>query len=220
MLPICCTDCLLSYEADGLEKMDLDIVTRLAVHYQICSQSVMGNQAGNLKYGGGVSYSMAILFNARSCQDPPGRSVELHYIRWTVEPHCTCHQQQNIHQMPGPLTRAEMCNIVRYLRDCGCYTEKGSFCPVKCNLAATWKSHMHGSCGKSPMRYWATDAMHQSHESVADASVFRQLLEHSSHDAKTAPGVRAGRSEQKLQSVDRGRSELAHVMEMINSFIY
>jgi hypothetical protein len=66
MLSIRCPDCLLSHEIDGLEKMDLDVVTRLAVRYQIWSQSVMGNQTGNLKYGGGMSYSMAILFNARS----------------------------------------------------------------------------------------------------------------------------------------------------------
>jgi hypothetical protein len=146
MLPIHCPDCLLSYEANGLEKMDLDIVTRLAVHYQICSQSVMGNQAGNLKHGGGVSYSMTILFNARSCQDPPGRSLELHYIRWTVEPHFTCHQQQNIHQTTRLSTRAEMCNIVNYRYDCGCYKKQSSFCPVKCLVAATWKSHRDGWC--------------------------------------------------------------------------
>jgi hypothetical protein len=188
MLSIRCPDCLLSHEIDGLEKMDLDVVTRLAVHYQIWSQSVMGNKTGNLEYGGRMSYSMAILFNARSYQAPPGRSVELLYIRWTVEPRCSCHQRQNIPYTTGPLTRADMCNIVRCSYDCGCTKPEESFCHVRCNSASTWETHRVGWCGKFLARYWATDATSQNHETATNASVSRRLHK-AIYYAKTAPGV-------------------------------
>lgn len=108
-----------------------------------------------------------------------------------------------------------MCNIVRYLYDCGCCKEVGDYCPVKCHKAATWSSHKEGRCSKYSIRYWATDATSQNHGTAADASVSRELRK-VIHHAETALGVWKRSPERKLQCFDRRRSALVHMIDMID----